>query len=221
MSPILDWSWYFTDNNALNGVDNMNGVRLANIVDVRAMSLIHARTWRSAYSQYISAEYLNNITDEGWIPLFTRAFKENLHEAAVFELDGKITGTVTFGRGRPMTTCTTGDTGENDKKLSCSDEETKPENNCCCNSNCCEEGEIISLYVLPQYWSTKQGYELTKFAVESLKKQCYKSCYLLVIKNNERAINFYKKFGFKSTSEFTSVMLAGKAVVEEKYRIYF
>lgn len=199
----------------------MNGVRLATIEDVKAMSFIHARTWKNAYSQYISAEYLNNITDDGWIPLFTRAFKGNLHQAAVFELQGKITGTVTFGSGGLMPVCTTGDTAVNCRSQSLPEEKLKSENKCDYHINCCEEGEIISLYVLPQYWSTKQGYELTKFSIEQLKKQFYKSCYLWVIKDNERAVSFYKKFGFKSTGEITSVMLGGKAVIEERYRILF
>ncbi|MHB8063723.1 MAG: GNAT family N-acetyltransferase [Ruminiclostridium sp.] len=240
----------------------MKGVRLATVEDVSAMSFIHAQTWKSAYINYISDEYLNNITAEGWIPLFTRAFVLNLHAAAVFELDGKITGTVTFGRGRPMTTCTTTDiTKSNNTNSSnieksdeledniCSyiDERTRLESKSCCDtgemiisenkfcssetegispesSSCeedlCVEGEIISLYVLPEYWSTKQGYQLTKFAIDRLSLQGYKSCYLWVIKENERAVNFYKNFGFISTNELTTVILAGKAVVEEKYRIY-
>lgn len=209
----------------------MNCVRIATIEDVSAMSFIHAQTWKKAYSNYISLEYLNNITDDGWIPLFTRAFVQKAHEAAVFEMDDKITGTVTFGEARPMTTCTTS-CNKTNIVSSCSIENENKEDGSNCNlkaevnkqhSNCCNElcneGEIISLYVLPEYWSTKQGYSLTKFAIDWLKNKGYKSCYLWVIKDNERAVNFYKKFGFESTGEFTSVILAGQAVIEEKYRI--
>ncbi len=222
------------------------GVRLANIEDVKSMSFIHAQTWKKAYVKYISAEYLDNITDDGWVPLFTRAFVQNLHEAAVFELDGIITGTVTFGSGRQLSTCTTCTTSELDSTRT-RENMNKQEDNCACyiesmngqEDNCAssikdeniqrdiicgaslgDEGEIISLYVLPQYWSTKQGYQLTKFVTDRLKSQGYKSCYLWVIKENDRAVTFYKKFGFRSAKEFTTVMLAGKAVVEEKYRLY-
>lgn len=191
----------------------MNGARLASIEDAEAMSFVHARTWKSAYTQFITAEHLDSITDEGWVPLFTRAFKNNLHQAAVFELDGEITGTVTFGLGRKINTCNYDNINGTDKgNLNCEENRT---------ANCSEEGEIISLYVLPQYWSKKQGFELTKFAIEHLKKQGYESCYLWVIKDNERAVNFYRKFGFNSTGEIISVMVGGKAVIEEKYRIHF
>jgi len=211
------------------------GVRIATVEDVNSMSLIHTQTWKIAYIKYISEEYLNNITDEGWIPLFTRAFIKNFHEAAVFEIDGKITGTVSFGRGRPMISCTTSNMSKSDKSSSgITEDMNKHENSSsyhktyiskiessCCDTDFSSEGEIISLYVLPQYWSTKQGYYLTKFSIDRLKNQGYKSCYLWVIKQNERAVNFYKRFGFKSTGELKTVMLAGQAVVEEKYRIYF
>jgi ribosomal protein S18 acetylase RimI-like enzyme len=237
-------------SNGLGGVISLKNVRLATIDDVTAMSFIHAQTWKSAYTKYISDEYLNNITDEGWIPLFTRAFTMNLHDAAVFEQDGKITGTVTFGPGKPVTTCTTSTTGnmnetENTNFTTIKYSNKLQDNNCCdtgemvkqecmpCNSinnltklesngykeDLSFEGQIISLYVLPEHWSTKQGYQLTKFAIDRLKIQGYKSCYLWVIKENEKAVNFYKKFGFISTDELTTVMLAGKPVVEEKYRI--
>lgn len=187
----------------------MSGVRLANIHDASAMSRIHARTWKAAYINYISPVYLDTIPDDGWIPLFERAFKESIHEAAVFVQNGIITGTVTYGKARAAMTCTAAEsTGT-------------AENNNGGRSFVCGEGEIISLYVLPEYWSTGQGFQLTEFAVDSLKNQGYKSCFLWVIKENERAVNFYKKFGFKSTGIFTSVVIAGQDIVEEKYILDF
>ncbi len=167
------------------------GVRLASVNDVTAMSYVHARTWKDAYDKYIPIEYLNNISEDGWIPLFTKAIVNNIHEAAVFDLDGRITGTISYGKEKT--------------ELDCSD---------------CDEGEIISLYVLPEYWSTKQGYELTSFAIDKLRQQGCKSCYLWVIKENDRAVTFYKKFGFLSTDEISTLVYAGLEVVIEKYRIY-
>ncbi len=176
------------------------GVRKAVIEDVGAMSFVHSQTWKKAYVDFISAEYLENISDEGWIPLFSRALKENVHQAAVYETDKKITGTITFGEARkdpsPESVQHTGQINPG-------------------------QGEIISLYVLPQYWSAKQGYELMKFAVEALKSQGFESCFLWVIKDNTRAVNFYRRFGFTSTGRLMTVMLAGLPVVEEKYELIF
>ena len=176
------------------------GVRKATIEDAGAMSLVHSQTWKKAYVDFISAEYLKNISDEGWIPLFSRALRENIHQAAVYETDKRITGTITFGKARKDSSWeTVQHTGQ-----------IHP-----------DEGEIISLYVLPNYWSTKQGYELMKFAVEALKSQGFKSCFLWVIKDNARAVNFYMRFGFKSKGQLMNVMLAGLPVTEEKYELIF
>jgi len=174
------------------------GVRTANIEDVGAMSLIHSRAWKKAYGDFISAEYLENMSEDGWIPLFARALKENIHEAAVFELEGRITGTITFGQTAAINSVTDG---------------TAP--------GTVNAGEIISLYVLPEYWSGKQGYELMKFAVEKLKLQGYTSCFLWVIQKNERAVRFYRRFGFKGTGELITVRFAGLPVIEEKYVLTF
>ncbi len=183
----------------------MRLVRPATIDDAAAMSYIHSITWKTAYKEYISQEYLNNITDEGWIPIFKRALLEKTHEAAVFELDSRITGCITFGKGRVGQTCNMSNSVISDTD-SCSG---------------CNSGEVISLYVLPEYWHSKQGYELTKYAVERLKQQGFDDCYLWVIKDNEQAKGFYRKFGFKSTNTFTAVNLGGRDIIEEKYNYIF
>jgi GNAT superfamily N-acetyltransferase len=191
----------------------MNSVRLATIEDVEAMSYIHSRTWKSAYASFLTCEYLDNLTDEGWIPIFRRALMNNIHEAAVFETDGILTGCITFGKGRTGQTCNfaAGQGGV------CKDMPSEL-GTCGCNENC---GEIISLYVLPEYWSSKQGYQLTGFAVDRLRNQGFNSCYLWVIKGNERAERFYRKFGFKSTGELAAVNLGGRDIVEEKYNYIY
>ncbi len=177
------------------------GVRMATIDDVAAMSYIHSQTWKKAYVNYFSAEYLESISDEGWIPLFSRAIREKAHDAAIYEDSGKITGTITFGKARKNNYL--------DDSSTNSDNLTVSEN--------LSEAEIISLYVLPEYWSTGQGFELMKFAVENLKNQGFQRCFLWVIRDNQRATGFYNRFGFKSTGELITVMLAGKPLIEEKY----
>ncbi|AEY66205.1 GNAT family N-acetyltransferase [Clostridium sp. BNL1100] len=186
----------------------MRTIRLATVDDVTAMSYIHSITWKTAYRDFITKEYLDNLTVEGWIPIFKRELLENIHEAAVFELDNRITGCITFGKGRVGQTCTMPNSDTSDSTYT---------------GNCynCNSGEIISLYVLPEYWQSKQGYELTKYAVERLKQQGFEDCYLWVIKDNERAKGFYRKFGFKSTNMFTSVNLGGRDIIEEKYNYIF
>lgn len=186
----------------------MKTIRLATADDAAAMSYIHSITWKTAYKDFLTKGYLDNLTAEGWIPIFKRELLENIHEAAVFELDNKITGCITFGKGRGGQTCTMAKSGASDS-LDTTD-------GCMCNS-----GEIISLYVLPEHWNSKQGYELTKYALERLKQQGFDDCYLWVINDNQRAKAFYRNFGFKSTNIYTTVNLGGRDITEEKYNYIF
>lgn len=171
------------------------GVRIATIDDVSEMSYIHSQTWKKAYVDFISAEHLEKISDEGWIPLFTRVLKENIHYMAVYETDRNVTGIIAFGKAGK-------EPSENAKQT---------------GTAASSEGEIISLYVLPQYWSTGQGYELMNFAIGRLREQGCKSCFLWVIIDNDRAINFYRRFGFVSSGELMTAVFGGSAIVEEKY----
>ena len=56
-------------------------------------------------------------------------------------------------------------------------------------------GEVYSLYVLSDYHGQKVGYELMNAAIEKLTD--YKRIAVWVLKGNDRAINFYKRYGFR------------------------
>lgn len=211
----------------------MSKVRFATIEDVKSLSSILAKTWKTAYHDYISREYLESISDDRWVPSFTKNIEENLYEVVLYNLNGKNTGCITYGKARGDITCNTGETCSSDtKKISCESSNKKScssskNNEGSCNSkssnNSCKsdfmEAEIISLYVLPEYWSSKQGYELIKFGLDRLKSQGYDKCYLWVIEGNERAINFYKKVGFISDNSKITINLGGQDLVEVKYSI--
>ena len=56
-------------------------------------------------------------------------------------------------------------------------------------------GEVMAIYVLSEYYSRGVGFQLMS---ESLKKlNDYNKIIVWVLKDNERAIHFYEKFGFK------------------------
>ena len=57
------------------------------------------------------------------------------------------------------------------------------------------EGEIYSLYVLPEYFGKGVGSALMEAGLERL-KGCPRVC-LHVLKENERAVRFYRKSGFR------------------------
>ncbi len=61
-------------------------------------------------------------------------------------------------------------------------------------------GEIISIYLLPEYFGKGYGKPLLDAAVSGLEQMGFKRIYLWVLKENNRARGFYEKNGFLSTS---------------------
>lgn len=55
-------------------------------------------------------------------------------------------------------------------------------------------GEVFAIYVLADYYGQKVGYELMNAAFEKL--STYKHIAVWVLKDNERAIKFYERYGF-------------------------
>jgi len=66
-------------------------------------------------------------------------------------------------------------------------------------------GEIFSIYVLAEYYGKQVGYELMNAAFELL--SAYKKIAVWVLRGNERAIGFYKKYGFRFDGEAQEIML--------------
>ena len=58
-----------------------------------------------------------------------------------------------------------------------------------------DAGEIAALYVLTDYYGKGIGYRLMQEAVKHLSG--YSQIALFVIKGNQRAINFYTRYGFR------------------------
>ncbi len=68
-----------------------------------------------------------------------------------------------------------------------------------------ECGEIYGIYVLAEYHGTKVGYELMNAALEMLAE--YQRIVLWVLKGNDRAIRFYKRYGFRFDGTEKQVLL--------------
>lgn len=56
--------------------------------------------------------------------------------------------------------------------------------------------ELEKIYVLKSHWDTKTGAALMQYAIEVCKQHEFEKLYLGVWQENERAVNFYRKFGF-------------------------
>ena len=68
-----------------------------------------------------------------------------------------------------------------------------------------EYGEIYGIYVLTEYHGTQVGYELMNAALDMLAE--YQRIALWVLKGNDRAIRFYKRYGFRFDETEKQVLL--------------
>lgn len=92
----------------------------------------------------------------------------------------------------------------------------------CCRSRWAEFegwGEIISIYLLPQYMGKGYGGHLLNAAVEELKKQGYRDIFLWVLEENIRARRFYEKHGFGFSGYSKKDNMGGKELAEMQYRL--
>ncbi len=66
-------------------------------------------------------------------------------------------------------------------------------------------GEVYAIYVLAEYQGRKIGYELMNAALAKLSD--YKKIAVWVLKGNEGAIHFYKRYGFRFDGTESEIML--------------
>lgn len=78
-------------------------------------------------------------------------------------------------------------------------------------------GEIISIYLLPDYMSKGYGKALMKSAISELKMQGFENIFLWVLEENIRARRFYEQFGFLLTDDFIENNIGGKDLREVRY----
>lgn len=78
-------------------------------------------------------------------------------------------------------------------------------------------GEIISIYLLPDYMGRGFGKALFDSVIVELKNMGYRNIFLWVLEENLRARKFYEKEGFILTDAYLDDKIGGKDVREIRY----
>ena len=78
-------------------------------------------------------------------------------------------------------------------------------------------GEIVSLYMLPEYWGRGYGRILFERAIGRLRLDGFNNIYLWVLADNLRAREFYERNGFVNSGETKNFEIGGKTLPEIKY----
>lgn len=78
-------------------------------------------------------------------------------------------------------------------------------------------GEIISIYLLPEYIGRGYGGLLLRTCLEELKKLGFHRILLRVLEDNHRARTFYEKNGFTFSGDCQTEQIGGKTLQELMY----
>ena len=78
-------------------------------------------------------------------------------------------------------------------------------------------GEVISIYLLPEYVGRGYGRQLMEKALAELKQMGYKKVMLWVLEENSIARDFYERMGFQLASEVRDDSIGGKSIREVSY----
>lgn len=160
-------------------------IREGTLDDVKAISYIHALSWKSAYQGIVPQTYLDELKEDFWVSAFTGWIKENVLGVQIVTDHGSSVGCVAYGRSR-------------DKSLP-------------------NWGEIVSLYLLPEYFGKGYGKKLLESALMDFKKSDYQNIYLWVLKENQRARRFYENNGLQCNNDECVCEIMGKELTDIRY----
>jgi len=130
--------------------------------NLRDISRIYARSWKSAYRGIVPQEYLDALPEDRWAPLMEKEKRQLLLAA-----DGDtLIGASTWGPAR--------------------------------DGAYADWSEIVSIYLLPEYFRQGVGTALFRAAEAELVARGHDRIYLWVLEDNMPARRFYEKTGLVS-----------------------
>lgn len=80
-----------------------------------------------------------------------------------------------------------------------------------------DSGEIVSIYLLPEYIGKGYGKNLLDAVVSQLKEMGFNDIFLWVLEENSRARRFYEMSGFSESGRHMDINIGGKELREIQY----
>lgn len=78
-------------------------------------------------------------------------------------------------------------------------------------------GEIVSIYLAPDWMGQGYGGQLLEETLNKLRKQGFQRFYLWMLQGNQRAARFYARHGFKVTSDTVAYKIGGQDIQDVRY----
>ena len=80
-----------------------------------------------------------------------------------------------------------------------------------------DDGEVISIYLLPEYTNKGYGKRLLEAVLNEMRKEGYREVFLWVLEENTAARKFYEGFGFLCSGDYTETAIGKKKLREVRY----
>ncbi len=145
----------------------------------RAMSLIHALGWRDTYAHCLPKGYLEReITDDRWVEVFRANYesRNGCHGLLLYRGSTPL-ACINYGPARQVN--------------------YNPGEVCRFHNEGYEDyGEIASFYTHPAHRSRGYGGILMEEVLGHLREAGFRKVFVFVLRENERARNFYAAHGF-------------------------
>ena len=80
-----------------------------------------------------------------------------------------------------------------------------------------DDGEVISIYLLPEYINKGYGKRLLEAVLDEMRKEGYREVFLWVLEENTAARKFYEDFRFLCSGDYTETAIGKKKLREVRY----
>ena len=160
-------------------MDSLHIIEASTEEQFRAMSLIHALGWRSAYPDAVPAQWMaEHVTDDRWVDLFRQYAADGVNHGLLLYRGAEPVACLTFGPARTDAGLQAGSV-------------------CQFHSEGYQGwGELISVYTHPAETGKGYGSLLVEEALSRLKAQGFSNVYVFVLRENQGARRFYARHGF-------------------------
>lgn len=164
-------------------------IRAATIADAHDIAEVHVASWKAVYRGLMPDSVLNGLSVPKRAAMWQRIIAEQKFRLLVAEHDGRIVGLVNFGPTR--------------------DPDAVPG----------LIGEILAIYVDPDFWHEGIGRGLLAAAFLELKSAGHNEVALWVLDSNSRARVFYERAGFSVDGATKTEIVGDDAKIQEvRYR---
>jgi L-amino acid N-acyltransferase YncA len=162
-------------------------IRPAVVADAAAIARTIISSWRETYRNILSKESLESLSLSERTECWTQRLQEQTWPTLVCEVDEAVIGFACYS--------------------SCQDED-KPS---------IVSGELVAIYLLPEYFGKGLGAHLFKAACSQLSQQGFSDLVVWVLEGNTLGITFYEKMGLTRDGASKRDTIRGSEVVKIRY----